>query len=109
MIPHEDKLIVAKHVIKFLNEAFEADPVAIHAMICHKMPCNDKLKNHPSIQVDLSSVTDTPYYNVNFMGILNGILDPLINDFVQIKWEEVEDEGRFKIVGFELYSGRDLK
>ena len=53
MIPHEDKLIIAKHVIKILNEAFEEDPVAIHAMICHQMPCNDKLKDHPSIQVDL--------------------------------------------------------
>lgn len=35
--------------LKILNEAYKADPAAIHSLFCFHIPCNDALAEHQSI------------------------------------------------------------
>jgi hypothetical protein len=54
--------------VDLLNEAYSIDPNAISDITKTRVICNDKLKDHPSIQV---SVREN--YMVGLLGLLNGI------------------------------------
>ncbi len=56
-------------VIQTLNEAFEADPNAINALITMRVPCNQKLADHPTIQVGGNPDV------VGMLGVINGIVE----------------------------------
>lgn len=58
-------------VIQTLNEAFEADPNAINALITMRVPCNQKLADHPTIQVGGNPDV------VGMLGVINGIVERL--------------------------------
>jgi len=61
--------------LQTLNEACTADPGALHALICNRVPCNTTLADHPTIQVDVNSVTQPATFSVGMLGIINGILE----------------------------------
>ena len=45
--------------LQTLNEACTADPGALHALICNRVPCNTALADHPPIQVhDRNATSD---------------------------------------------------
>jgi len=54
------------HAVKVLNRALESDPVAIQVLINTRVPCNDKLRRDPTIQVVKDSM-------VGLLGIINGL------------------------------------
>jgi len=54
------------HAIKVLNRALESDPVAIQVLIDARVPCNDKLRMDPTVQVSKDSM-------VGLLGIINGL------------------------------------
>jgi hypothetical protein len=57
-------------VVTYLNSLVEADPLAIRAMLCIRIPCNEELADHPTAQID----GEWPQgYTVGVMGIINGI------------------------------------
>lgn len=56
--------------VRVLNEALEADPVAINALFNCSVTCNSKLANHPTIQVGKEG--DSVWY-VRLLGIINGL------------------------------------
>ena len=56
--------------VRVLNEALEADPVAISVLFTHPVPCNSKLANHPTVQV---SKEGDSVWHVRLLGIINGL------------------------------------
>ena len=63
------KGVAPQDVVNLLNEALELDPLAVTRLVNSRVPCNDKLANHPTIQV----VMDNKTALVGLMGIINGI------------------------------------
>ena len=55
-------------VIEILNEAFEADPVAMNELFNIKVPVNDELLNHRTIQCSAQRK------DFGVMGLINGII-----------------------------------
>ena len=66
---------VAKYVIGFLNEVVKADPKALHDLIEARVPCNEALTYHPTIQASAVDPDDlSKGYQVGVLGLLNGII-----------------------------------
>lgn len=63
---------MSNKIVDTLNECFKADPAAMRALICNRVPCNLELANHPTVQV--GTIPGTATFEVGFMGVLNGIL-----------------------------------
>lgn len=55
-------------LIKFLNELHDIDPVAVRNLIGIRVACNEKMANHPTVQVGTFEGLD----KVGLLGILNG-------------------------------------
>lgn len=62
-------LQVAQKIVDLLNEAVKLDKPAIAALIGFRVPCNDALAEHPTIQVGAQHGG----MMVGWLGILNGI------------------------------------
>ena len=62
--------ITPEDAIKVLNEALEIDCDAIKALIEYRVLCNEKLADHPSIQV---RAYDPEGLKVGLLGIINGL------------------------------------
>lgn len=60
-----------QHAIVLLNELVQLDPLAAHALIEQRVPCNGALADHPTVQVVQSEEEGT--YAVGLLGILNGL------------------------------------
>lgn len=100
-----------QQIVDLLNEAYKADPSAMHALIANRVPCTDKLRDHPTIEVDDCGTPGYP--KVGLLGILNGITR-IDGVSIASKWDDVPDtreplegfikEGktRAKFVGFVL-------
>lgn len=85
-------------ILQVLNEAYLADPQAIHALVCNRVPCNEKLANHPTIQVQINPVFNEEVYIVGLLGIINGITEILTGERVAASWDA---NGKFS--GFVKY------
>ena len=64
-------------LIEFLNSLVKLDPVAIGKLVEARVPCNEELAQHPTVQVsghgegEYSSIPEGEY-RVGILGILNG-------------------------------------
>lgn len=58
------------HAIDILNEMLALDPTATHLLVETRVPCNDQLEQHPSIQIGGEAGSPTV---VGVLGVLNGI------------------------------------
>ena len=84
-------------VIDSLNIAFEADPIAIRALLVNVVPCNDVLAAHSTVICNRLEEG----YTVGCLGILNGVLGALSLPLVASKWsDEVDSLGRRRLLGF---------
>jgi len=61
--------ISVDEVIAFLNELLEIDRPAIAALIANRVPCNERMLEHPTVQVQ----PQHGGYHVGMLGILNGL------------------------------------
>lgn len=90
---------------EILQRAFEADPNAMHALVCNRVPCNQALADDPDVIVDKSPVLRGCHFSVGMMGVLNGVLVACDLPRVSSKWSEERDaEGRQRMEGFCDYS-----
>lgn len=92
--------------LRILNEAYAADPAAIHALICNRVPCSRSLADHPTIQVEVNTVPLRESYSVGLLGIINGICEPITGKKVAIQFSEpdgVPTTKHLKILGFTEY------
>lgn len=55
--------------ISLLNEAVALDKLAVAALLANRVPCNDGLASHPTIQVQ----AQYGGYGVGILGIINGL------------------------------------
>lgn len=86
-----------------LNRAFAADPEAVHAILCNRVPCNKTLADDPTIVVGESLVAPDAF-NVGIIGLLNGVLADMGQPLVASRWsDDVDGEGRRKLLGFCQY------
>jgi len=60
-----------ENVITVLNEINKLDPTVLLALISYRVPCNQALADHPTVQVGKSELGD--YFEVGLLGILNGL------------------------------------
>lgn len=88
-------------IISVLKSAYEADPAAIHALICNRVPCNNLLADHPTIVVDINRITEPESYSVGLMGIINGICEEVAGGRIAAQFS---DENPHKLIGFQAYS-----
>lgn len=74
--------VTVDEVIDLLNDALGDDPDAMQALVETRVPCNQKLADHPTIQVgtveplvifNTKESEEIPQYRVGLLGILNGI------------------------------------
>lgn len=57
-------------MVSFLQEVADADPAAFRALIEHRVPCNDRLADHPTVQV--GPAREGKGIEVGMLGVLNG-------------------------------------
>ena len=73
-----EKPITRKEVVntflRVLNEANLLDPNAIKALVNNRVPCNEKLAEHKTIQVN----GEIGMAQVGLLGVINGICDALV-------------------------------
>jgi len=68
--PNRDSMNVDE-TISFLNSLLRVDHQAVEKLLECRVPCNDCMANHPSVQVQADPSGGNP--TVGFLGVLNGI------------------------------------
>ena len=96
MLKNSDKEKVWQ-TIAVLNEALELDQEAVQKLIDYRVPCNDDLADHETIQVLANE--DGSNTRVGLLGIINGILGKDEDSGWGYVAAEYRDE---KLVGFLL-------
>lgn len=87
-----------------LNEAYAADPAAIHALLCNRVPCNQELADHPTIVVEENTVAEGSSYTVGMLGVINGLAQVLTGQSVASRWADKDDPEYPKLLGFQIYA-----
>lgn len=64
--------VVTERVLEMMTEIAATDPEAVRRLIEARVPCNETLAQHPTVQVGRISADD-PRYEVGLLGILNGL------------------------------------
>lgn len=67
-----NKQALADLLIERLNEIASHDLEALHQLIETRVPCNEALANHPTVQVQKAA--DGNGYVVGILGLLNGLV-----------------------------------
>lgn len=62
--------VTAEQAIDRLNEIHRLDPTVLHRLVTGRVPCNEALADHDTVQV--GGAVGGPY-SVGLLGILNGI------------------------------------
>ena len=94
-----EKLKLAREVTKFLNQLVEIDRSAVAALVANRVPCNDGLASHPTVQV----AKQPGGYHVGLLGVLNGLcgVKPDGRGFIEARFED--QDGEFPgLIGFEV-------
>jgi len=68
-----DQALIDRTIV-FLNELLKLDPQAIKILIEKRVPCNEALADHPTVQVQAREKKDEPGFAVGVLGIVNGLL-----------------------------------
>jgi len=63
--------ITVDEVIALLNSMVKADPEATEALVEQRVPCNETLADHPTIQVVGGEGPNQP--KVGLLGVINGL------------------------------------
>ena len=88
-------------VVRTLNEAFAADPAALHALLVNRVPCNQALADHSTLQVTQDPALPETTYVVGLLGVINGIVEELTGDRVAARWDYSTTPPTLK--GFQVY------
>ena len=95
--------------IEALNQAYRADPNAIHSLMCNSVPCNQDLADDPNIIVSDNPIDTTNNFRVSALGLINGIFKANGLPFIAMKWAETDITNKFEryFVGFCVYGEKD--
>jgi hypothetical protein len=87
---------LADYIITFLNELVAADPALMHKLVETRVPCNEVIAEHPTVQV----VKEGNGYVVGLLGILNGIVGARPEDGYGYIAAHFDDDECTKFTGF---------
>ncbi len=68
---HSNEAVTAQQAVEFLNEALLLDKEAVHTLFQYRVPCNENLANHPTIQC--RQFTEQDPVIVGMLGLMNGL------------------------------------
>lgn len=97
------KTVTPDQVVRLLNAAFKADPKAVQAFFSVRVPCNQKLADHPTIQAGLAknwrknfpelNLPKSARFVISPVGIMNGFfgMDKFRMGPIASKWNLVCD------------------
>jgi len=94
---------IARRIVELMNEALRLDPEAVNEMCRYRVPINEKLASHPSIQV--GDPQKDGFISLGLGGLLNGIAGACDRDH----WGAVSaivDKEPGTIERFEVLEGR---
>ncbi len=107
VLPVDQRQAAFEAVVRVLNEAFAADPYAMHSLVVNQVPCNQTLADHPTVQV---SDTPLPYKArvVGMLGVVNGVVTALTGEIVATEWTEPDPTTKkSKMIGFCRYTPKE--
>lgn len=103
MVPDNDMIdreIVEDAMVGILNKAFEADPGAMHALLCNVVPANQAVADMPHVVVNGLL---PPFTTLGMLGVINGMLSAAGLSKIASMWSaETDEDGRSKLLGFQL-------
>lgn len=76
------ELISVDDVVRILNSALNYDKDTIQKLIEQRVPCNNRLAEHPTIQV--GAHYDDADFKVGLIGVINGLFNPHENGYGKI-------------------------
>ena len=93
------KALMAEHIVKCLNEYFQIDPEAITALFAHRVPVNETLADHPTVQVRSG---EPP--TMSILGLLNGFVGTIPGtDSIGYVCGDYDDDDHNKLLGFSVH------
>jgi len=89
-------------VIEFLNEIHKLDSEVLEKLIDFRVPVNEKLAWHETVQVVNDGTEEVPTYKVGLLGIINGLcgIDEDGYGLVTANFEFDQTSHKEKLVGF---------
>jgi hypothetical protein len=91
---------LAQRICDFLNELLTLDRPAIASLISNRVPCNQTLADHPTVQAGAQHGG----FNVGMLGLLNGLCGVRENQYGLIYAVFDDDGGKLKdLVCFEVH------
>jgi hypothetical protein len=69
-------------IIEYLNSLVAIDPYAIAELLCIRVPCNNVLADHPTVEVQTagkSTFIAPGTFRLGVLGLLNGYCESLTN------------------------------
>lgn len=92
-----DQTELAEHLVKCLNEYFQIDPEAIKALFAHRVPVNEALADHPTVQVRVDERA-----TVSILGLLNGVIGTIPGTEVGYLCGDYDDNDHSLLLGFSV-------
>ncbi len=89
-------------VLSVLNSAYEADPDAVHALICCRVPCNKALAGHSSVPVSVNQVTPLELPTIDVLSLLSAVSLVLTGYGLALSWSPDNGDGTRKLLGFRM-------
>jgi hypothetical protein len=96
--------ITPQEVVDFLNALILQDPKAVNTMFVARVPCNENLAKHPTVQVMPGNIKGTHYCGV--MGIINGIFGADEQGYGCISMKGQKIGNKFIVSGFEMLNDK---
>lgn len=93
--------MTAQQICDVLNQAFEADSSAMHMLNCLRVPCNDAMAKHPTIQVRETSADDLCAHTVSFLGLLNA-MTAMDGEIIEALYDQDDDWSPWVLIGYRL-------
>jgi hypothetical protein len=83
----EQKELIADRIVACLQDAFEADPSGMHALVVNRVPTTQAMVEHPHIVCESNPILDEHPPVLGMLGVLNGVLEAAGIPKVASKWE----------------------
>jgi hypothetical protein len=92
-----DQVELAQHLVKCLNEYFQIDPEAIKALFAHRVPVNEAMADHPTVQVRVDTEA-----TMSILGLLNGVIGTIPGTEVGYLCGDYDDNDPSLLLGFSV-------
>ena len=86
--PNPDSMSI-DDAIAYLNELIELDRPAMEALFEYRVPCNEALADHSTVQA---------WRGIGIHGVLNGLFGSGDKGLITLSWEGNRESNSFKVV-----------